>query len=153
MNMTVTRQRWMVWAGVVVGAVVGLAAAAGVLAATRPVYAAAASVLVERIGTTEVSLATEAQLAQSTQTATDAATAVGRSAADIAAATGVEPLPDSSVLLITVEGASPESARAGRTRSPRRTSPTGPRPPGPRSTNRSARSMPASRRRRPRWPS
>lgn len=106
------RQWWVVCAGVIAGVALGVGGAAALLTQARPVYASTVSVLVQRIGATEVSLPTEAQLARSTQTAADAAKVVGRTAEDIAGATRVTPLADSSVLLITVEGASPGAAQA-----------------------------------------
>jgi Mrp family chromosome partitioning ATPase len=110
MDRTGARQRWAV--GVVLGIGVGLGGSAIALAATPPTYASTASVLVQQIGSDPPSLPTEAQLARSTRTATDAARTVGRSTEDIGAATTVEQLTGSSVLLITARGASPAAAQA-----------------------------------------
>ena len=124
------RRWWVVCAGVIAGVALGVGGAAALLTQARPVYASTVSVLVQRIGATEVSLPTEAQLARSTQTAADAAKAVGRTAEDIAGATRVTPLADSSVLLITVEGAARARPRRRPARSRRPTWPTGPGRPG-----------------------
>src|SRR5262245_21411483 len=113
MDTTGVRQRWALGVGVVVGIGVGLAVASMTLASTSPIYASTASVLVQQIGPTAPILLTEAQLARSSRTATDAARTVGRSTEDLAAATTVVPLEGSSVLVITVRAGSPTAAQAG----------------------------------------
>src|SRR5262245_18231024 len=113
MDTTGVRQRWALGVGVVVGIGVGLVGATVALATTSPTYESTASVLVQQIGSTTPILLTEAQLARSTRTATDAARTVGRSTEDLAAATTVVPVEGSSVLLITVRAESPTAAQAG----------------------------------------
>ena len=112
MDSTGTRQRLAVGLGLVLGIGTGLGGSAIALAATPPTYASTASVLVQQIGSDPPNLPTEAQLARSTVTAADAARTVGRSTQDIGASTTVEPLEGSSILLITVRGASPGAAQA-----------------------------------------
>src|SRR5690242_15947069 len=102
MDTTGVRQRWALGIGVVAGMGAGLVGASVALATTSPTYESTASVLVQQIGSTAPILLTEAQLARSTRTATDAARTVGRSTEDLAAATTVVPLDGSTVLLITV---------------------------------------------------
>jgi Mrp family chromosome partitioning ATPase len=109
MMTTARRQWWVVCAAVLVG----LAAGAVSLAASRPVFASTASVLVQTIGSAPVNLPTEAELVRSSQTAADAASILHRPDDEIAAATTVRPLPDSSVLLITFEAGTPRDAQVG----------------------------------------
>ena len=150
MDTTGARQWWAVGVGVVPGSGSGSPARPSRSAATRPVYASTASVLVQQIGSTAPILPTEAQLAQSTRTATDAARRVGRSTEDLAAATTVEPLAGSSVLLITVRAGSPAAAQAGAPRrrrrvphQPRRDGPRGDPGPGDRADHPHLRHVPA----------
>src|SRR3954470_16995146 len=108
--MTTARRQWWV---VCVAVLVGLTGGAAALARSRPVYASTASVLVQTIGSTPVTLPTEAQLARSSQTAIDAATVLHRPVDEIITATSVRALPDSSVLLITFEAGRPVDAQVG----------------------------------------
>lgn len=108
------------WWLLCVGLILGLGTGGLVLAASRPVYASAASVIVLPFGDTEVNLQTEAQLARSTQTATDAATLLAQSLPtaapddiDPVRAADVEVLPNTSVLVIHYEGRTPQVARLG----------------------------------------
>ena len=107
----------IVWLHLAIGIVAGLTAGAGVLASTTPVYASSTSVLVESMGA-EVNLGTEAELVGATQTAADAfARLTGDPSRPPATGTlaGVEPLPGTSVLVITFEAESPTVARDGAT--------------------------------------
>src|SRR5690348_6720962 len=113
MDTTGARQRLALGVGVVLGVGVGLLGATVALATTTQTYESTASVLVQQIGSTAPVLLTEAQFAQSTKTASDAARTVGRSTEDLAAATTVVPLEGSSVLLITVRADSATAAQAG----------------------------------------
>jgi Mrp family chromosome partitioning ATPase len=113
MDTTGARQRLALGVGVVLGVGVGLLGATVALATTTRTYESTASVLVQQIGSTAPILLTEAQFAQSTKTASDAARTVGRSTEDLAAATTVVPLEGSSVLLITVRADSATAAQAG----------------------------------------
>lgn len=103
------RHRWVVCAGVVVG----LAGAAGAFAASDPVYASSASVLVRPVGPGAVNLNTEAQLARSAQTLTVAVRALPEGMSLDPQGLTVEPLPDTSVLVIRYEAGTPEAAQAG----------------------------------------
>jgi Mrp family chromosome partitioning ATPase/uncharacterized protein involved in exopolysaccharide biosynthesis len=112
MDSSGSRQRWAVGVGLAVGIGAGLGSSAIALAATPPTYASTASVLVQQIGSDPPNLPTEAQLARSTTIAADAARTLGRSTQDVGAATTAQPLEGSSVLLVTVRGASPAAAQA-----------------------------------------
>ena len=113
MDRTGARRRWAVGIGVVLGVAAGLGGSALALDATPRTFESTATVLVQQIGSTPPTLATEAQLAMSTRTATDAARTVGRSTEDLSAATTVQPLEGSSILLITVRAGNPGAAQAG----------------------------------------
>ncbi len=110
------RHSWLVCLGIVVG----LGTGALMLQSARPRYAAAASVLVLPIGEAAVNLRDEAQLARSTQTASDAAALLARSLPDAAPgaidpipSAEVDVLPDSSVLVIRFEAGTAQAAQLG----------------------------------------
>jgi Mrp family chromosome partitioning ATPase len=102
----VRRHGWIVFIGLVVGAVAGGVA----LAQSDPVYSSAASVLVQPVSAAEVNLETEAQVARSTETAVDAGARLGGPVPSVAS---VEVLPNTSVLVIRFEAATPAAAQAG----------------------------------------
>lgn len=107
----IRRHWWVVCAALLTG----IAGGAGFLYAGNPVYASAVSVLVQPVGEAEINLRTEAQLARSTETATVAATLLGETgpAEGLIEAISVEPVPDTSVLIIVYEAATPQRARDG----------------------------------------
>jgi Mrp family chromosome partitioning ATPase len=106
--------RSRLWLHVGIGAVFGAGVSAAILAATAPVFAATASVLVQSVGS-DVNMQTEAQLVRSTQNAVDATTRISEAAGDPDAGglVGVEAVPGTSVLTIRYEASSAEAARAG----------------------------------------
>jgi Mrp family chromosome partitioning ATPase/capsular polysaccharide biosynthesis protein len=113
---TARRHWWLLGVGVLVGLAVGAVA----LAVSQPVYSSAASVLVQPIGDVEVNLQTEAQLARSTETASDAQALLLRTLGPLSPRgstagppPAVEVLPNTSVLVIRYEAPTPEAARAG----------------------------------------
>jgi Mrp family chromosome partitioning ATPase/capsular polysaccharide biosynthesis protein len=102
------------WLHVGIGAVVGAGVGIAVLAATRPVYSAAASVLVESVGS-DVNMQTEAQLVRSTQTAADANARLAGASGDLddGGLVGVEAVSGTSVLVIRYEAGTAVAAQAG----------------------------------------
>ncbi len=103
------------WLHVGIGAVLGAGVGFAMLAATRPVYSAAASVLVESVGS-DVNMQTEAQLVRSTQTAADANARLSGGPGDpdvVRGLVGVEALPGTSVLVIRFEASTAAAAQAG----------------------------------------
>lgn len=109
--------RAMFWLRVGVGAAAGLGVGAGLLAWTPPVYEASTSVLVESMGL-DISMPTEAELVRATQTANDAfARLTGHPAQPppVGWLARVEPVPGTSVLVITFAAGLPEVAQAGAT--------------------------------------
>jgi Mrp family chromosome partitioning ATPase len=108
------RHWWLLFVGVIVGATGG----GLTLDLTRPCFAAFTSVLVLPIGSADVNLQTEAQLARSTQTASDAATLLAHDSPvpverTEAAQAEVDPVPGTSVLLIRYEASTPQAAQLG----------------------------------------
>jgi Mrp family chromosome partitioning ATPase len=101
------RPWWAICAGMLLGIVGGWVA----LQSTKPVYSSAASVLVQPVGGNDVDLPTEVELARSTRASVDAPAIAGLPAR--MAPASVEALPDTSVLVIRFEGATPEAAQAG----------------------------------------
>jgi Mrp family chromosome partitioning ATPase len=109
--------RAMVWLRVGVGVAVGLGTGGAILAKTPPVYESSTSVLVESMGA-DVNLRTEAELVRATETATDALARLTQDPArppPVGRLTKVEPVPGTSVLVITFQASSPEVAQAGAT--------------------------------------
>jgi Mrp family chromosome partitioning ATPase len=99
------------WWLLTVCVLMGLAGAGFAIAMTEPVYTSSASVLVQPVGDTPVNLQTEAELARSTDTAAAAAGRLGEPSA--AQPASVEVLPNTSVLVIHYEAATPAGARDG----------------------------------------
>jgi Mrp family chromosome partitioning ATPase len=106
------RHWWVVCAGLLAGVAGGAAA----FVAATPVYAAYATVLVDPVGSGELNLNTEAQLARSSDTATAAAARLGQPDAAGSAmveSVRVEPLPGTSILIIAFEAPTPPAAQSG----------------------------------------
>ncbi len=114
------------WLHVGAGVAAGLSVGGVLLGTTTPVFEASASVLVESQGP-EVNMLTEAELVRSTQTATDAfarltpdpvpgdVIAPPGDPAKVGRLAAVEPVPGTSILVITFEASSAAAAQAGAT--------------------------------------
>ncbi|HEY7224225.1 MAG TPA: lipopolysaccharide biosynthesis protein [Micromonosporaceae bacterium] len=105
------------WLRVGTGVAAGVAVGVAVIVLTPAAYRSSTSVLVESVGT-EVNMGTEAELVRSTGTATDAAARLTGDPAHpqaLGRLVSVRPVPGTSVMVLTYEAPTAQTARDGAT--------------------------------------